>query len=294
MAQFHTKKLGEIKTPDLFFASLALLAQKALMTEAVLLPKPGLVDPQSPGAHKDMNIQHFVDSALGLYDAFVTFAKIGYENADQMPQDIVSKIKARGILAEQEMFTATGGINTHKGAIFSMGYLLCSAGIQKAKGDFTVAAILQRAKILAQDLVQKELGHVGELEDQSTLTHGEALFLKHGLTGARGEAESGFQNAIPAYQMLQKLDKHNFHQEELLLALLQIMSQNQDTNVVSRGGIQALPVIQQKSKELLKLRGKELIQGLEQMDEYCIQKNISPGGSADLLSIALLLTYIEN
>lgn len=274
--------------PHELFASFARLAQKAILREAVLFPKPGLVDPKSAGAHKDMDIGHFVNSTLALYPAFYDFVAIGYSN----PKDnahLLKEIKARGIEAEKEMLLATQGVNTHKGIIFSMGYLLCSVGVLTALGNVTIEGILQKVKELAQGIVERELGN---LDHKTLLTHGEILYKNHGLLGARGEVESGFVNALPAYELLKTQKEPN--QQTLLKALLLIMTQNDDTNVVSRGGIKALELVKTKSQQLLELEGETLLQELKDFDRLCIQKNISPGGSADLLSVAILLTYIKN
>lgn len=269
-----------------FSTQVAIMAQRALLEEVMLWPKPGLVDPISNGAHKDMDATSFVNSATALFESFKDFTKIGMNSINQEEQELVKSLKLIGIRAEKEMLKATGGVNTHKGIIFSFGYLLGAIGYTKASGKvLNLTNIISKVKSMAQGLVEKELGN---LSRDKQLTNGEKLYLKYKIAGARAEVEQGFPNAMKAYDIL--LEENT--KQTRLKALLTIMENNDDTNVISRGGINALDYIKEKSKAISSFKEEKLIRSMEEFDKECIKSNISPGGSADLLSVALLLVDI--
>lgn len=130
-------------------------------------------------------------------------------------------------------------------------------------------------------------------------TAGQRLFAQHGLSGARGEAESGFERvingALPLY--LQRLNVGCDEQTALMDSLLWLMANNDDTNVASRGGLEGLCWLQRRAGELLAqggAQGKQGIARLRQFDAECIHRNLSPGGSADLLIVTWLLAQLPN
>ena len=107
---------------------LAAQAARALMYEVCATPKPGLVDRHNNGSHRDMDIFTFLDSTISLLPYFRQAVEIGQKTAGENPAATFSRLQEAGIRAEQEMLRATGGVNTHKGAIFSLGCLLGAAG----------------------------------------------------------------------------------------------------------------------------------------------------------------------
>lgn len=312
---------------------IASLAQKALLYEAMLYPKPGLVDPISSGAHKDMDIRTFVDSAIALGDAFYDFVAIGARNASTDPQKVQKILRERGIVAEQEMYRATGGINTHKGIIYSMAFCLCAVGrifvreqiilsadrlapiedeqktekffkSQKAKKSeavekdregsirkkdrITATQILEEVRLLSAGILERDMQKALTKKEWTT---GERLYLEHGLKGARGEVEDGLPTAYRAYEFLTQ--NGGLDQKNLLRALLLMMQTNCDTNVIARGGFESLSELKERSRRLMECSDDLLIRELQEADRWCIRKNISPGGSADLLSIAIFLYLIH-
>lgn len=310
-----------------WIAYIASLGQRALLYEAMLYPKPGLVDPISRGAHKDMDITTFIDSALALGDGFYDFVRIGAEHAFEDPKKVQTLLRKRGILSEQEMYLATSNVNTHKGIIYSMAFCLCAVGriLSRAissgemismepflRGElFEVMkghpsdrkAFLQTDPMSEDVLIERIIAEVKELsagilvndmKDASQRTHrtvGEMLYLDHGLRGARGEVEDGFPMAQIGYRYLK--ERGSMERTDLLRTLLLIMETNCDTNVIARGGFDSLEEVKNRSKELLQLDDRDLVSGLIKMDEWCIEHNISPGGSADLLSVAIFLYLIN-
>ncbi|HEL0505729.1 TPA: triphosphoribosyl-dephospho-CoA synthase, partial [Streptococcus equi subsp. zooepidemicus] len=114
------------------FDDISRLALKALLYEVSLSPKPGLVDQLDNGAHDDMSFLTFVDSALALAPFFKTYLDIGFYHAKEDPGLIFERLRVSGIEAEQAMFSATKGVNTHKGVNFSLALLLGATGMYLA------------------------------------------------------------------------------------------------------------------------------------------------------------------
>lgn len=106
---------------------LAELAQKSILYEAVLTPKPGLVDAVDQGAHKDMNVFTFIDSSSSLFHSFYEYAYAGLTFRHD-EKGLFSEIRNIGIEAEKRMFKSTKNINTHKGINFSLGIILAVSG----------------------------------------------------------------------------------------------------------------------------------------------------------------------
>lgn len=270
------------------------LAVQALMQEVMLTPKPGLVDRHNNGAHRDMDMQTFLDSISAITPWFERFYQLGRQYA-QMPAGIfLPMLRAEGVCCEAAMFAATHGVNTHKGGIFSLG-LLCAAGGRLSANGQKISAKLLCTEIVAicRGIVEADLGQL-----KQAVTHGEHLYQRYGLAGARGEAASGYATvqyiSLPVYRRLRAAG----HDEEtaLLQALLHLLAYNQDTNLVTRGGIEGLYFVQKTARKLLAQGGVLLPEGREQMaafDDALIQRNLSPGGSADLLAVTWLLAQLE-
>jgi triphosphoribosyl-dephospho-CoA synthase len=265
-------------------------ARRALLTEIMLTPKPGLVDRQNSGAHRDMNLGTFLASIRAISDWFPQFVEIGYANAHVPARDSLPLVRPTGVLCEQAMLQATHGVNTHKGAIFSLG-LLCSAagrllangiGLERESICFEVASI-------CTDLVTRELNN-----NRPPDTAGERIFRSHGLTGARGEAMSGFSTvrsiALPLYD---RLRAGGVSEDRVLLqVLLHLLAVNGDTNIVARGGLTGLDYVRDYARNLLSEGGALLPDGLKKIavfDDELIMRRLSPGGSADLLAVTCFL-----
>ncbi len=189
--------MKNINTPHAFAQHIASTAARALMYEVSVSPKPGLVDRFNCGAHSDMNFFTFIDSAMALIPHFNDFVLLGIENYNVSPQDAFSAVRPNGIKGEKSMYLATKGVNTHKGAIFSMGLICLSIGYLYGKNArFTIAEIRRICACMAAD------HDFGSLADNAK-TNGERIYFRYGITGARGEAMGGFANlftlALPAF-----------------------------------------------------------------------------------------------
>lgn len=283
---------------------LAIYAQQAVLYEAVLYPKPGLVDPMDNGAHRDMNIFTFMDSSGSLYEGFYQYAKAGIMWAGT-PKQLFEHIRVVGIELEKQMLIETKGINTHKGIIFSMGIFLASTGVLmqdyiNLTDEFPILTeqetdkIFQIIKEMTYNLAANDFR---DLHKKKKLTNGEKLFLEHGFTGIRGEAEKGYPRIYKAaLPLLRTQNKDNSLSVRLLEILFILMSSMEDSNVVHRGGMEALWFVKKQAAEFMDNGGiKQInaIQKIEEMNRLFVSKNISPGGSADLLIITVFLGKLE-
>lgn len=241
---------------------LAGFAVQALLDEVDLTPKPGLVDRRNNGAHTDMDLAMFHRSAHCLRPYFRHAVELGMEQKHCMKE-----LQQAGFRAESVMLAATGGINTHKGAIYAFGLVLAALGSALVRGGdiFALSAALAQAGLPSEN------------------THGSAVKALYGAPGARGEALAGFPHARAAQQLLRQ------HNGDPFPALLTLLIQVEDTNLLHRGGADGLKFVRQEAAAILAGLPKNYVNSLLALDDECIVRNLSPGGSADLLALALLL-----
>ncbi|MFP1742646.1 triphosphoribosyl-dephospho-CoA synthase CitG [Lonsdalea quercina] len=259
---------------------------QALTVEVMLTPKPGLVDRANNGAHHDMDVPLFEKSIGAITPWLRRFIDVGYAHADVSPKQLLMQVRPVGMACEQAMLAATHGVNTHKGGIFACGLLCSAAGWLAANGvALTQRSLCQTVANMCRDLVRDELSL-----SHRAATAGERLFQRYGLTGARGEAASGFETvtrlALPAYR--QALGEYD-QEMALLHTLVVLMAHNPDTNVVSRGGMAGLAFVQRYAADLL-AQGVTLSR-LQAMDRALTERHLSPGGTADLLALTWLLHH---
>lgn len=238
---------------------LGALAETALLQEAVFTPKPGLVDRQNSGAHRDMDLALFRRSAGALAPHLRRFAALGLTGASP------DQLRQAGQAAEADMFAATGGINTHKGAVYSLALLLWAAGTSLSRGGavFPLAAAAAAALPPAQN------------------THGSAVRARYGLGGVRGEAIAAFPTLRRCWEVLER--------EGELTALLWSMAHLEDTNLYHRGGAAGAACVRRAAAEILAAPAAARPALAAALDAELIRRGLSPGGSADLLALALFL-----
>jgi triphosphoribosyl-dephospho-CoA synthase len=256
---------------------LARIAATALVREAQLTPKPGLVDARGPGAHGDMDLPLLLASARTLEPFFAELA----EAAGSLPWDVAlrEEVGALGRRAEAAMLTTTGGVNTHRGALWALGLLVAGAAGVRSTDAHEVAS---RAALLAR-LPDRFSGRAP--------SHGHLVARRYDATGARGEAQAGFPHvvrvALPRLRTREASDA-----ERRLDALLAIMSRLADTCVLYRGGRRGLRLVQDGGRRVLGAGGAADPAGqreLAALDVELCAARLSPGGSADVLSAALFL-----
>jgi triphosphoribosyl-dephospho-CoA synthase len=262
-----------MKRPD---ASLADIAVQALLDELKLFPKPGLVSPVDSGSHKDMDFELLRASALSLHPAFEELAQAGAEGAA-----FRSGLIPIGLRAEQRMLEVTGGVNTHRGAIFAMGLLVAA----------TAAAGKNPSDSAIRETLLSRWG--GELRSHSLgSTHPPARPPEAG--GAREEAALGFPGifevALPHFRNL--LGSGVSEEDSALETLFLLIASIQDTNLLHRGGEAGSRFARQCARAWLDAGGIAHPEGrncaIEIHREFVV-RNLSPGGAADLLAGTLFL-----
>lgn len=277
----------------------ASLAQRSILYEVSTTPKPGLVDRDNTGSHKDMDFFTFMASSSALYNGLYECVLEGIFFNESDSTKLMDRLRTPGIKCEKSMFEATKGVNTHKGIIFSLGILCAAVGNlyrKHKKEKFFIEEVCNEVKGITRDLTVKDFKGISI---KTNLTHGERLFKEYGFKGIRGEVEGGFQTvqkqAVPIIRQWSKNRQLSIN-DLFLQVLMSIMTESEDTNVVIRGGIESLDYTKNMSKEFIKLGGmnqSNAIKKLETMNTKFVEKNISPGGSADLLAVSIFLGFME-
>ena len=260
-------------------------AKQALIDEVNTTPKPGLVDRNNSGANSDMNYDMFINSSEAIAPFFGKLFSIGAECTDISDKSFIESVKNIGLDAEKAMYLTTNNVNTHKGAIYSLGLISVGIGYALSGGGDLQSAIdaaADIALILSQNITD-------------TNTHGIEVCKKYKVTGARGEAIGGFKTILYAFNRIKyymddrMLDTNNAYP----LVLCDIMAVMTDTNVLHRGGQDALEFMRREAGEISQMRENQRIDDLKDLDEDFIKKNISPGGCADALACAIFLIKSE-
>ena len=266
-------------------ASLGRQVLQALLDEVTLTPKPGLVDLRSRGAHADLNWALMCHSACVLQPVFAAMAQAAWESDDD--DGLRQRIGAIGRDGEALMLAATDGVNTHRGAIWALGLLVTAAAQQVARGAS-----------LAPQAVAARAGALARLHDRSapvaTGNKGELACLQYQVDGARGQARAGFPlvtcAGLPALHASRA--RGDNETTARLNALLAIISQLDDTCVLSRGGETALLALQTGAARVLAAGGAATAAGsqaLLALEAVALARGVSPGGAADLLAATLFL-----
>ena len=268
----------------------ASLAVRALGYEVAVTPKPGLVDRLNSGSHKDMDMYTFLRSAATLWPYFAECVRIGRETAARPAQDTFDALRFPGKLAEAGMLSATGGVNTHKGAIFTLGLICGALGRLDRERWAEADTILVHVAAMTKGVEQELEGTAGSGE-----TAGERLFREYGVTGVRGQAAAGFPTVLDiGLPVLEAgLAEGKSEDEAGVAALLAILANTSDTNMLSRGGIDRARMKQEALSKLLADTPYPDQATLEALDQEYIEENLSPGGSADLLALCWLLHFLK-
>ena len=274
--------------------NIATLATKALLYEVSISPKAGLVSRLSNGSHKDMNFYTFIDSSLALHNYFLNCFDYGQEKLFSCP-NFFKDLREVGKVAEKEMYEATKGINTHKGTIFSMGILLAVLGVHlKENKEIDLKILSEKIKEMCKPLLN-------ELEDADSIsTYGEKAYKEYHLTGARGLAISGYEIVLlDGINKLKDFCKTLDFETACILLLFYYMSVLDDTNIVNRASITTLKEVQILSKELFEenkktLEKENIKNSMSKLNDIFIEKNISAGGSADLLILTIFIHLLTD
>lgn len=284
-----------------FAGRVAREAERALLGEVAVTPKPGLVDRANAGAHEDMDIFTFIDSACALRGYFETCARTGLAHRNGEARACFDALRVPGLLAEEAMRRATGGVNTHKGAIFSLGIFCAALGMGYDGEGSDPGRALERCGDMTRERMEQELRRAGEGEAQ---TFGERLYAQSGVGGVRAEAAAGFPSvlrcALPRYRACRAAGMSE--NDAGLCVLVALMARAQDTNAVRRGGEEGARAMRKRAQEIdegieawllggaqsPQKKGEALRLALSRWDEELSGARISPGGCADLLAMTLL------
>ena len=281
-----------------FAETVGSLAVEAMLYEVTCTPSPGLVDRVNSGAHTDMDFYSFMSSSAALSVCLARCVQAGLNHQGVSPA-LLPVLRQIGIEGEVRMLKATGGVNTQKGLLFSLGIVAAAVGwLRQTQGKPDSAAILQSVAEMTTGLVARELGRIERPETHWTA--GERLYRLHGVTGIRGEMEQGLpaigQHGLPA---LRKAMADNLGVNHALLqTLLVLMTVVDDTTVMNRHHPDKMRLwAKGKAQEALLAGGLYTVQGhslLADMDREFIEHNVSPGGVADLLAVTWFLYRLEN
>ena len=266
------------------------LVTRALLREVHTTPKPGLVDENNNGSHRDMDLSSFEKSAQALNSYWEEGFALGIENREEEAAEAFALLRRAGQEAEGRMYEATGGVNTHKGAIFSLGIHSMAAGRL-----YDAACPVREAKLLTKEgaalckrAVEEDFAKTRKRGPQ---TYGERLYLEEGRGGIRQEAYEGFplltEVALP--RLKEGIEAGLSENDAGVRTLLYLIAQGKDTNLCARGGVVRAGEVSRQVREMLEAepyppRGK-----VEELDAAFIQENLSPGGCADLLAAAWFL-----
>ena len=264
---------------------LAALAVAALHDELKAYPKPGLVSPVDSGAHADMDFALMARSADALLPAFARLAAAGRER-----RTFEDALRPLGVEAEREMLAATGGVNTHRGAVFSMGLFVAAAARALESGGGATPDDI-RAAIL-DNWGPALLIH--EARGGSASSHGGEVLRRTGHAGARREAALGFPSvfgaAIPAFRAARDtgLDENAVR----IHTLFALMAAVDDTTVLFRGGIEGGSFVRDSAVAFLADGGclrAGWFERAEKLHRAFTERNVSAGGCADLLACTLFV-----
>lgn len=292
MEQGDMSTIRQLVPPTTLPYIIAHLATQALQAELDTTPKPGLVDKDNNGAHRDMDYALMQRSIDTLHPYFVKLALLGC--ADALPTH--TSIRDIGIEAEKAMLSATNGVNTHKGALFSMGLAVVAAAHEERKIAANEEQILKERNGGEDVLVslQTTIKALAASFPDTNGTHGsKAKLLSKGTTAIKGALD----NAREGYEMLfaewlpfyierrKERDAHTLHK-----TLLRIMCDLDDTNVIYRTDLATAEEVKQEARALLD-SFEEVV--LKDMDRHYTARNISPGGAADMLSLTIFIGSIQ-
>jgi triphosphoribosyl-dephospho-CoA synthase len=266
-----------------FCAAIGRLAVRSLYAELTLFPKPGLVSLVDNGSHADMTAATFMRSLFALRRYFLRITLAGMEQAS------FAALKHLGMEAEQRMLLATGGINTHRGAIFCLGLLCAAIGSCRAHG-----LPLSAPSVRAELLVRWGPALAAHTHPAAADSHGLQAAFRYAVGGARDEAARGlpsvFKVALPVLQ--RTLAAGRGPRRARIDALFALMGHVSDTNLYHRGGAHGALTVRHHARDFL-ARGGTAAPDWEERAREChrifVARKLSPGGAADLLAAACLL-----
>ncbi|AEC02942.1 holo-ACP synthase CitX [Parasphaerochaeta coccoides DSM 17374] len=248
----------------------------ALVAEAACRPKFGLVTPFSQGRHRDMDYPLLVRSAFAI--APLITEATAMIDALRKPEDVFHDLRHAGVGIERKMLEVTGGVNTHRGAVFTFLLVLMAMRLDHA------VPLSERIRMLAAPVAEDFQAIEKKAAQGTPLSHGEQVYMQYGEGGIRALALAGFPRVFNDYLpfFLVQEDEPN---TALARTLLHIMATCDDTTVLYRNGIDALREVQRGAADVLAGKKEMML-----FNDECIRRGISAGGCADLLALVVFLT----
>ncbi len=267
--------------------AIARAAMRSLWHELVLYPKPGLVSLRDSGAHADMDADTFVRSLFALSRYWMEIAQAG---ATAAPFETLRRL---GIDAESRMLVATGGVNTHRGAIFALGLLCAAAARTHARGEIPDDATLRRVLI-----ARWSAALMAARPPPLPASHGMRARNRYGVGGARDQARCAFPAvfdvALPALRSA--LARGCDERHARISAFFALLAHLDDTNLLHRGGVEGLAFVHRRAREFKDagdVLANDALARAEAIHREFIARRLSPGGSADLLATAMFVHEIQ-
>ena len=281
----HLAQAARLVPPTTVPYIVAHMATRALKAELNTTPKPGLVDTHDSGAHRDMDHALMMRSIRAMHPYFVRLATLGYDSPQLPAHDDIVSI---GIEAEKAMFNSTGGVNTYKGALFSMGLAVTAATYIIGRGE--VATTTHGKEYVPNNLLSTTIIQLANGFPDTSGTHGSrakqlaqaGCKLKSALDNAREGYSQLFGEWLPFYETRIKGDDSYVKHK----TLLRIMCDLDDTNIVYRTDYDTMLQVKTEARRLLEDFTEA---GIEDMNRDFVSRNISPGGSADMLALVVFL-----
>lgn len=284
------RRAGLQAAQEEYCGQISKLAVRALLYEVCIAPKPGLVDRFNNGAHRDMDLFLFLDSACALSGYFREITAQAMRLRRIPTERLLPHLRKPGVRAEEEMFRATGGVNTHKGIVYSMGIFCAACGL----------FFFQPHRVPVEQLFSlcAEIACGDHPPKEKADTNGERLYRQYQIQGVRGEAANGFPSArLHGLPALRKAEAMGWNTDASgVYALFHIMANLEDTNLISRSNLQTQEQVREQLADLLQssvLTPERVLHEASRMDEEFIIKFMSPGGAADMLSIAFMARWLE-
>jgi triphosphoribosyl-dephospho-CoA synthase len=262
-------------------AALAASAERALRGELAAYPKPGLVSHRDTGSHADMSAVHFERSIDSLRPYFTAVTRAGAQDAD------FETLRELGLRAERTMMCATGGVNTHRGAIFALGLLLAAAGGDADAGEGSLG---ERVRARWGDALLRHRTVPG--------SHGAGARRRHGAGGALREAAAGFPSVyrvgLPGLRAAAR--RSGDPRRAAVHAFFCLLAVVEDTNLLHRGGPAGLAWARARARAFLDEGGAfaaDWERRAIDVHRAFVARRLSPGGCADLLAATLLVDELE-
>jgi len=267
--------------------AIARAAMRSLWHELALYPKPGLVSLHDSGSHADMDAATFIRSLFALARYWSEIAKAG---AAAAPFETLRRL---GIGAESRMLAATGGINTHRGAIFALGLLCAAAARTHARGEIPDDATLRRVLIAQWSAALMAAKH-----SDVPASHGMRATYRYSVGGAREQARRAFPAvfdvALPALRAA--LARGCDERHARVSAFFALLAHLDDTNLLHRGGAEGLAFVRGRAREFKDagdVHASDALARAEAIHREFVARRLSPGGSADLLAAAMFVHEIQ-